>query len=186
MKVVFAALLLLPVTAVAERSPWSFSAGPRLEAAAEHGLGGSQAGARWRFSESFALDLVGRQGYLSSYEEGLGDHAYVALLAGITWQGADAGDGWTPNVSARLAHIHHATAESWAETPGANIAGDSNGGVEHRSGAELAVGLLGPRLYSGEGWHLRWSVELSGTTLPSSEVMGWSMGLTGGVALGFD
>lgn len=176
-------LILAPSFASGAPSNWRLSGGVRAEAAAEGGLGGGQLGARWRFAESWGLDLVGRTGYLSAYNAEDGDdHAYLGLLAGVSWLMAE-GDHWSPALGLRFAHIHHAPLGSWRHTPGANLAGDSNGGVRHRSGAELALSVAGPTLYQSPGWRVRWHLEATGGALPASEMMAWMAGLTIGLTV---
>lgn len=161
------------------RGKWAAGLALRPEVAARGEGLGFQSIFRYRFSDRFALDTVGRSTLSWAREPGEADQLYLALGAGIAWYEREMVHRWSWRAAARLTHVHHASLESWAGTPGLNIAGDSGGGVAHRSGGELAVGVTAPSLTRLWGESLRWEVELQAGALPSSDHFAW----TGGLAL---
>ncbi|MEZ4471201.1 MAG: hypothetical protein R3F60_10450 [bacterium] len=182
------AILLLAVAgaqaalAAPTRGPWTVGLALRPELAAEGAGLGTQASFRYRFTPTFSLDSVGRS-TLSWGRAGGEDELYAALGVGVGFELGDDLEAWSPRAALRLTHIHHATLESWGDTPYANAAGDSSGGVRHRSGFEGAVGLVAPTLTPLWGQALRWELELSAGLLPSSEHFAWMTALVIGLSL---
>lgn len=168
---------------VTERGSWSAGLGIRPEHASGGTGFGFQSAFRYRFTPTIALDTVGRSVWSPARDAGDDDQFYLALAAGLAWVEADAPSRWATRVSGRLTHVHHATVDSWRDTPGSNLAGDSDGGVEHRSGFELAVGAIAPGFTGLWGQNLRWEIELQAGYLPSSEPFKWTAGLTLGLLI---
>ena len=135
------------------------------------------------------VDITRFRGYDDDFEgedddfEGEDDELYLALGAGVGFEGGAALDAWSPRAALRFTHVHHAPLESWGDTPFSNVAGDSSGGVRHRSGAEAAVGLVAPSITDLWGQALRWELELSGGVLPSSSHFAWTTALVVGLSL---
>jgi len=165
------------------RGPWTLAYGLRPELSAQGGGLGTQAAYRYRFAYGLAFDAVGRGGISRARVDAGADQFYLALGAGLGWESAAGLTDWSPRAALRFTHVHHATLESWKGTPGANLAGDSDGGVLHRSGAELALGLVAPELTDLWGQSLRWELELTGGILPSSEHFAWTTALVASFAL---
>jgi hypothetical protein len=138
--------------------------------------------ARFRFADHWYIDAVGKSGAVF---DGLSsdDQLFLGLAVGPGWSSGEDRLGWELRVSPRLTHIHHASFASWSDTPGSNLAGDSNGGVSHRSGAELAVGVSGPELFRLGDSGVLWSVDVLGNYLPSSEPMEFGAGVVFGLSL---
>ena len=165
------------------RGRWSAGLGLRTELAAG-GIGpGFQTMFRYRFARHFAFDALGRSTLSWASEAGDPDQLYLALGAGVAWIQNLTPSEWDFRTSLRLTHVHHAPTDSWLDTPGSNVAGDSTGGVQHRSGAEWAVGVLAPRLSRLWGHSLRWEIEAQLSTLPSSDHFVWASGLTVGLLI---
>ncbi|MCA9547640.1 MAG: hypothetical protein KC613_24725, partial [Myxococcales bacterium] len=145
--------------------------------AAPSGAGGAtQLGLRWLATERLSLGFFGRTGYLSGVEAA--DTGFLALAAGPALHlPTNAG---VAQLAVRFAHVHHAPARTWLETPFGNLFGDSAGQVRHRSGVEAALGWIGGEILDEPG--LRWRAELSAGLLPSSAEMGWTAGLALGVS----
>lgn len=161
------------------RGNWAAGIALRPEIASKGDGLGFQSIFRWRFARNFGLDTVGRSTLSTARDPGIPDQFYLALGAGVAWFEREYVNQWSWRAAARLTHVHHAPRESWEDTPGLNLAGDSGGGVQHRSGAELAVGVTAPSLTRLWGESLRWEVELQAGALPSSTHFEW----TGGLAL---
>ncbi|RMG19327.1 MAG: hypothetical protein D6729_05590 [Deltaproteobacteria bacterium] len=162
-------LLLLGGCAAADPAlrrpgPLSFTsqAAPTLQMAGGGATG--QLTVRYRFHPSFFVDGVGRSGIVVPKGFAPDDTFFLALAAGVGWR-VDLGQ-WIPRVALRFTHIHHATFESWHRTPWASLAGDSSGTVQHRSGAELAVGLRSATLNRLGNWGLFVDLEASAGVLP--------------------
>ena len=141
-----------------------------------HGSAFGQIAARYDITDHVFVDAAGRTGAaLRTFPDQ--DQLYVALLSGVGLSTGHWLDAWKLHVSARFAHIHHASVESWGETPGANIGGTSSGGVEHRSGAEFGLGTQGPALYVADGgFTVGWNAELLAQWLPASPELSWGLG----------
>ena len=138
--------------------------------------------ARYRFTPRLYLDIVGKSGQLfarSSYDNQL----YLALGAGAGISTGEAPNGWEFRFSPRVTHVHHASTDSWRETPLSNLAGDSDGGVQHRSGVELAAGVTGPQFGSFRSRRFLWSADLLVDFLPSSDEMEFGVGAVVGISL---
>lgn len=165
--------------------PGSWSTGVGLRPAlSAGGTGvGFQTMYRYRFTPNVALDTLGRSNLSWANAAGDADQFYLALGAGVAWQQAESVYQWAWRTSARFTHVHHASTDSWLDTPGANVAGDSSGGVAHRSGAEWAVGVIAPKMTDLWGQHLRWEIEAQVNTLPSSDHFVWAAGLTIGLVI---
>ena len=165
------------------RGQWSTGLGLRTELAAG-GIGpGFQTMFRYRFARHFAFDALGRSTLSWASAPSDPNQFYLALGAGVAWiQGLTAVE-WDWRTSLRFTHIHHATTDSWLDTPGSNAAGDASGGVQHRSGAEWAVGVVAPKLTKLWGHNLRWEIEAQLSTLPSSDHFVWATGLTLGLLI---
>ncbi len=137
---------------------------------------------RFRFADHFYADAVGKSGHVlgsSNYE----NQFYVALAIGPGMSTGESLDSWEFRLSPRFTHVHHATTASWRDTPFANALGDSDGGVEHRSGLELALGATAPRLGSIRSYRMIWSADIIGNYLPSSDVMKFGIGAVVGFSL---
>jgi hypothetical protein len=166
-----------------KRGKWSAGLGIRPELAAGGSGLGFQSMFRYRFAPNWSLDTAGRSVHSVAQDAGDPDQFYLALIIGLGWLEDVPPTEWTLRTSARFTHVHHATVDSWKDTPFANLAGDSDGGVEHRSGAELAVGAVAPMLTDLWGEGLRWEIELQGGVLPSSSHFEWTAGLTVGLLI---
>lgn len=165
------------------RGNWSAGLGVRPELSGG-GLGlGFQTMYRYRFTPNIALDTLGRSTLSWAHDDGDPNELYLAIGAGVAWLEAADVYQWTWRTSARFTHVHHAATDSWLDTPGSNVAGDSSGGVRHRSGAEWAVGVLAPKFGDVWGQHLRWEIEAQLSTLPSSDHFVWATGLTFGFVI---
>lgn len=132
--------------------------------------------ARFRLTEQWFVDVVGTSGAVLDNFDG-GDQFFLGLAAGPGFSTGEKPAGWELRISPRLTHIHHASFRSWGDTPAANLAGDSNGGLQHRTGAQLAVGLAGPDI-NLMIWDLAvlWDVEILADVLPNSPEMGLGAG----------
>lgn len=140
---------------------------------------------RYPLSDTWGLALGGRSGWLHS---GLGcaggpctDQLQLALLVGPAWHLP-----WRNShlyLSAQIAHVHHAAVRAWKQRPAANLAGDSSGDVQHRSGGELSAAMTWPPFWSGDKWALAIETAVLGGVLPSSPQLAWSAGLKVGIAL---
>lgn len=62
-------------------------------------------------------------------------------------------------------------------SPCSNITGDSHGGVHHRTGVQLALGVAGPDRNIFPRLALCWGVEVLADYLPNSPEMGVGAGL---------
>ncbi|MCB9546993.1 MAG: hypothetical protein H6706_14225 [Myxococcales bacterium] len=174
--------LATPTDAPPARGRWSVGLALRPELAAGGAGVGTQTSFRFRFTPAWSFDMVGRSLYSTGFE-GEDDELYLALGAGVGFEGGAALDAWSPRAALRFTHVHHAPLESWGDTPFSNVAGDSSGGVRHRSGAEAAVGLVAPSITDLWGQALRWELELSGGVLPSSSHFAWTTALVVGLSL---
>lgn len=162
------------------RGGWAVDPSVRGQVVAGASGPAGQLAVRYHVLDDFAVEALGRSGYAFADAD---DVLFVGLLAGFAYApAADAAD-WAPRVGARLAHIHHATVESWGDQPFANLAGDSSSTVQHRSGLEIAVGASAPRWLPVGAWATGLDLELTGGWLPSSDVMEWNVSL--GVGLSF-
>ena len=172
-----------PAAPAAPADSASFTLGAQLrgDLAAGGGGGGGQLVFGWRLGERLALDAVGRAGYLRAPAH-LDDLLALSLALGPAWERALA-PGWRGRATLRLTHVHHASVASWGATPGGNLAGDSSGGVRHRSGLEAALGLVGGDL-GGPRHRFEWSVELSAGWLPSSAELRYTGALAAGLRWG--
>ncbi|MCA9539807.1 MAG: hypothetical protein KC620_13010, partial [Myxococcales bacterium] len=142
-----ALVLLTPGRGEAEtQGPWSLGLALRPERVAEAtGMGGQ---VHFRYRPLAALTIDGLTRSLVAFGDGdTDDHLAISLGAGAAWTPVADLDAWAPRLGARFTHVHHATLASWEDTPFANLAGDSSGGVRHRSGVEAAVGLMAPRWF---------------------------------------
>ncbi len=137
---------------------------------------------RYRFAEHWYVDVIGKSGAVLS-DLSADDQLFLGLGAGPGFSTGEDLDGWELRVSPRLTHIHHATFGSWGDTPFANLAGDSNGGVSHRSGAELAVGVNGPQFGQWGDLSFLWSADAIANYLPSSEAMRFGVGAVLGLSV---
>lgn len=155
--------------------------------AAPGGAGGAigDLALRYPLSEHWGLALTGRSGWLHG-TAGCGsgscsDQLQLAILIGATGQRS-----WGQrqlHISAQVAHVHHTAVAAWQMRPLANLAGDSSGSVQHRSGGELSVGLTSAPLLRGDRWGLAVETAVSGSVLPSSAQFSWAAGIKLGVAL---
>ncbi len=175
------ALTLTTPALAAPRGDWALGAALGAEGSAAVAGARTQASGRWRFADAWSVDLAGRSASLGAQDPAVDDQIYLALLAGVAWTPLTDADDGAPRVALRFAHVHHAPTESWEATPFANLAGDSSGGVVHRSGAELAVGYT-----TGAGWRLGdWAMNLdfeaTFAALPGSDALGVSGALNVGV-----
>ena len=137
---------------------------------------------RYRFAENFYADVVGRSGTVHARSQ-FEDQFYLALAAGPGITTGEAPDGWEFRLSPRVTHVHHATTASWRATPIANMLGDSDGGVEHRTGLELALGVTGSRFGRLGQRRFIWSADVITNLLPSSDVMRYGVGAVVGISL---
>lgn len=137
---------------------------------------------RYRFAEHWYVDVIGKSGAVLT-DLSADDQLYLGLGVGPGLSTGEDLDGWELRVSPRFTHIHHATFGSWGDTPFANLAGDSNGGVSHRSGAELAVGVNGPQLGQLGDLRFLWSADAIANYLPSSEPMRFGLGAVLGLSV---
>jgi hypothetical protein len=131
---------------------------------------------RYRFHQRWFVDIVGSTGAVLNNLDG-GDQFFVSLAAGPGFSTGENPAGWELRISPRFTHVHHATFSSWADTPGSNIAGDSNGGVHHRTGAQLALGVAGPDLNIFQTLAICWGTEVLADYLPNSSEMAMGAGL---------
>lgn len=138
---------------------------------------------RYRLLDWLDLDLAGRGLLATAWDDTDDDELYVALVAGLAYAPIADVDRYAPRAGLRFIHVHHATTQSWSDTPIANIAGDSDGGVRHRSGLEVALGLQGPRLFDLWDSAGRLDFELSGSMLPSSDYFQYTVALAIGLVL---
>jgi hypothetical protein len=137
---------------------------------------------RYRFAEQWHVAIIGKSGAVLSELSG-GDQLFVGLGVGPGFSTGEDLDGWELRVSPRFTHIHHATFRSWGDTPISNVAGDSDGGVSHRSGAELALGVNGPQFGRLGDLRFLWSVDALASYLPSSAPMRFGVGAVFGLSL---
>ena len=126
--------------------------------------------ARLRLRDHFFVDIVGKSGQLFA-EDNLPNHLYLALGVGPGLSTGPGLDRWEVRLSPRFTHVHHASTDSWRATPFKNLTGDSGGGVEHRSGIELALGVTSPAKGSLRNVQMIWSADLLLNHLPSSDPM---------------
>ena len=138
--------------------------------------------ARYRFADYWYVDAVGKSGSVFG-RSGFDDEFYLALAVGPGLSTGEAPEGWEFRLSPRVTHVHHATTTSWKETPLSNLVGDSNGGVEHRTGLEFSVGVTGPRFGSFRERRFIWSADLLANFLPSSEALKLGAGAVFGLSL---
>jgi hypothetical protein len=142
----------------------------------------SQLTGRYRFARHWYMDIVGRSGTVFAGSASA-DQFYFAMGVGPGFSTGEELDGWEFRASPRVTHVHHASFDSWGETPWSNLAGDSNGGVRHRSGAELAVGVSGPQFGRIGDLRFLWSADVMAGVLPSSEEMKFGAGALLGLSL---
>ncbi len=178
-----AALALTPAPASANEMTISLGLGGQLSAGGAGGTGSS--GFRYRFTDRFGVQVAGQVGHLTATgASGEDDQLFLGLAVGPMLSTGTAPHGWEGLAFLHLTHVHTASVASWERTPGANLAGDSSGGVHHRSGLELGLGVIGPALADhGEGTHVVWEADLIGAVLPSSEPLAWTMALRLSLAL---
>lgn len=132
--------------------------------------------------EHLVVDVTGRSGAVLNHFDGR-DTYFGTLLLGAGLSSGMSRQGWQVRLVPRLMHVHHATGASWLDTPGANVAGDSSGGVLHRSGAELGLGVTSPPFGSLGQYSLIWDAEINAGVLPASLEMRRSLGVLFGVSL---
>jgi hypothetical protein len=137
---------------------------------------------RYRFADHWYVDVMGKSGAVLADLSG-DDQLFLGLGVGPGFSTGEDLDGWEFRVSPRFTHIHHASFKSWGNTPGSNLAGDSNGGVSHRSGAELAVGVNGPQFGQLGDLRFLWNVDALANYLPSSVAMRFGVGAVVGLSL---
>ena len=140
---------------------------------------------RYRFVEQWYLDVVGKTG---GVHRGLGwagdDHLYNAIAVGPGFSTGEEPDGWEFRISPRFTHIHHTTTDNWRDDYWTNLIADSSGDVEHRSGAELALGVTGPRFFRVLERELIWSGDIMFSVLPTSDIMRFGAGFVLGLSVG--
>lgn len=142
---------------------------------------------RYRFLANWYVDVVGMTGGVhSQFGYSGSDQQYSALALGPGYSTGEDREGWEFRVSPRFSHVHHATFESWGDHFWANLTADSDGAVRHRSGAELAIGLTGPRFGQFLGGRFIWTADVVGNFLPSSDEMTYGLGVVLGLSLGRD
>ena len=180
--VVVAAAACVTHPARADQAPYDLAVAVHAEGASQVAGGRGQLAGRFSLWGPISAEVIGRSGTAYGHLARAPDQIYLALLGGLAW--TPAGAGFRPKLSLRAAHVHHATQASWGETPGANLAGDSSGGVVHRTGFEAGAALLTPRWWRLGDWRGGLEVELTGGALPSSEAFGWTVGLGLGVRFG--
>jgi hypothetical protein len=157
-----------------ESQPFSFTLGLRAE---RHALGtglGGQAAFDYSFFPNFGVDIQGRAGGLWA-DKGQENSLYLALAVGIFYLSGRDLLRWNWRVGLRVNHVHIASLDSWGKTPWENLSGDSNGGVRHRTGAELAIQLDAPAWIRLGHSAVRWGFQLNASLLPSSEMLSWSV-----------
>jgi hypothetical protein len=130
---------------------------------------------RYQLLEYLVMDATGRSGTVLINRDGQ-DPYFAALLIGAGVSTGRLLHNWELRLTPRFMHVHHAPGQSWLDTPGANLSGDSSGSVVHRSGAELAMGVTFPATGAIGPYRLLWSAELNAGLLPSSEEMARSIG----------
>lgn len=169
--------------APALRDTWAIGFSLRPEFAPGGRGIGTHLALRYRLLDWLDLDLAGRGLLATAWDDTDDDELYVALVAGLAYAPLADVDRYAPRAALRFIHVHHATTQSWRDTPIANIAGDSDGGVRHRSGLEVALGLQGPRLFDLWDSAGRLDFELSGSMLPSSDFFRYTVALAIGLTL---
>lgn len=139
-----------------------------------------QASVRYHLVWGFSLELVGRSGTIFYDTSDFGrNQFYVAFVPGVSWALFSSESGWEGRLSARFTHVHHTSIDNWAKDPFGNILAQTGTDVEHRSGAELALGLTYKAASIGS-WYFTLEAEAFVMHLPTSPVMEW----TGGVMIG--
>ncbi len=140
---------------------------------------------RIRFHDHWFGDLVVMTGGVHQQfsSPSMQDHGYGAVALGPGLSSGETPDGWEFRASPRFTHVHHTTYENWRNNFWANMVADSDGDVRHRSGAELALGVTGPRF--GELWDRQFVINTDAVVswLPTSDIMTWGAGLMVGMTL---
>lgn len=97
----------------------------------------------WGFHRVLALDVVGDSGFVpmppTALPESSKGNYWQRIGVGLRLESRRA--GVRPYVGLRLVHIHMAPVEVWQDHPVESLAGSSDVGLEHRSGAALAAGV---------------------------------------------
>ena len=179
-------ILLYSSVHAAEFRTHSLLGGIRLDSTDSAVGGGAQLQYRWHHSPSLSVDASGGIGYLNqaktSWEE---DHSSLLLTIGPSWH-VHRSQQIDVYLGLRFLHLHHATLNSWLQTPVANMIGDSAGGVLHRSGLGTTLGLNRVLLTLPTRHIIMWENEISLQWIPSSaeyHVLGeFSTGLRWGIA----
>lgn len=183
----FCCLVALPGIAEADEdyTPFRIYAGVGFQQYPGGGASRFQATVRYRFHEHWYVDAVGMTGGVHrAFDPTWSDPLYNAIAIGPGFSNGEQQHGWEWRVSLRGTHVHHAPAQSWRENFWANLIADDSGDVRHRSGAELAAGVTGPR--AGDLWdrQLIWSSDVVLSLLPTSEPMFFGAGLVFSFSIG--
>ena len=163
----YTVLLSQTVLYAEERSPHSIQIQLRLDGTSHNRGFGSQFVYRWKPKSQLGIDFIGGVGYLRQSPNWLSDMASIYLSIGPSWH-KNISHNFSIYSGIRFLHLHHATLESWRNTPFANLTGDSAGGVLHRSGFGMAIGCSQKEVVKTWGANFSWENEVSMHMVPSS------------------